>query len=214
VIWYFNGFTSARRFQIMTFPNETDHLILVTGPARSGKSEWAEYLVAGLGQQAGEPITYIATAQTDPEDSEWQARILRHQQRRPPNWQTLHVPIHLATAIQTTAGCLLVDSLGTWLANLLEQDEASWNQTCQDLLQSLTTTQARVVLVAEETGWGVVPAYPIGRLFRDRLGQLTRQIGSLAQAVYLVTGGHVLNLSQLGRVLPAAGAVPSSGDSE
>lgn len=189
----------------MTFPNETDRLILVTGPARSGKSEWAEYLVDWLAQQSGKPITYIATAQMDPEDAEWQARILRHQQRRPADWQTLHVPVNLATTIRAAAGCLLVDSLGTWLANLLEQDEEIWSQTRQDLLQSLAETQAKVVLVAEETGWGIVPAYPMGRLFRDRLGQLTRQLGSLAQPVYLVTGGHVLNLSQLGMVLPASG---------
>lgn len=194
----------------MTFPNETDHLILVTGPARSGKSEWAEQVVDWLGQQTGGPVTYIATAQIDPTDQDWQARILRHQQRRPADWQTLHVPIQLAAAIRSTAGCLLIDSLGTWLANLLEQDEAIWTQTSQDLLQSFSETEARVVLVAEETGWGVVPAYPIGRLFRDRLGQLTRQVGSQAQTVYLVTGGHVLNLSQLGRVLPPPKAVPSS----
>ncbi len=188
----------------MTFPNETDRLILVTGPARSGKSEWAEYLVDWVAQQSGKPITYIATAQMDPADAEWQARILRHQQRRPADWQTLHVPVELAVTIRAAADCLLVDSLGTWLANLLEQDEELWSQTRQDLLQSLAETQAKVVLVAEETGWGIVPAYPVGRLFRDRLGQLTRQIGSLAQPVYLVTGGHVLNLSQLGMVLPAS----------
>ncbi|MFM7423418.1 MAG: bifunctional adenosylcobinamide kinase/adenosylcobinamide-phosphate guanylyltransferase [Elainella sp.] len=192
----------------MTFPNETDRLILVTGPARSGKSEWAEQVVDWLGQQTGEPITYIATAQIDPADSEWQTRILRHQQRRPPDWQTQHVPIQLAVAIRSMTGCLLVDSLGTWLANLLEQDENSWTQTSQDLLHSFSETEARVVLVAEETGWGLVPAYPAGRLFRDRLGQLTRQIGGLAQPVYLVTGGHVLNLSQLGRVLPNSRSVP------
>jgi adenosylcobinamide kinase/adenosylcobinamide-phosphate guanylyltransferase len=52
--------------------------------------------------------------------------------------------------------------------------------------------------VGEETGWGVVPAYPLGRTFRDRLGGLIRRLGSVADTVYLVTGGHALNLSQLG----------------
>ena len=53
-------------------------------------------------------------------------------------------------------------------------------------------------LVAEETGWGVVPSYPTGRLFRDRLGTLTRQIGAIAHATYLVTAGYALNLTDLG----------------
>ncbi|MCC5625437.1 bifunctional adenosylcobinamide kinase/adenosylcobinamide-phosphate guanylyltransferase, partial [Nostoc sp. CHAB 5715] len=58
---------------------------------------------------------------------------------------------------------------------------------------------------AEEVGWGVVPAYPLGRAFRDRLGSLVRQLGVLSDTVYLVTGGHVLNLSILGYPLPIRG---------
>lgn len=177
-------------------------LILITGPARSGKSEWAETLAA----QSGKTVLYVATAQSNPKDAEWQSRILKHQQRRPADWQTLMVPTELAAAIDTAPAsvCLLVDSLGTWLANLLEQDEAAWEQTSQSLLKSLEQAAGHIILVAEETGWGVVPAYPIGRLFRDRLGQLVRQIGAMADSVYLVTGGYVLNLSQLGTPLPVS----------
>ena len=58
-----------------------------------------------------------------------------------------------------------------------------------------------MILVGEETGWGVVPAYPLGRLFRERLGYLSRQVGNLADTTYLVTGGHVINLSVLGEPL-------------
>jgi adenosylcobinamide kinase / adenosylcobinamide-phosphate guanylyltransferase len=63
---------------------------------------------------------------------------------------------------------------------------------------------ADMIFVGEETGWGVVPAYPIGRTFRDRLGSLVRKLGAISHAVYLVTGGHVLNLSVLGSPLPAS----------
>ena len=179
------------------------HLILVTGPARSGKSEWAETLA----EQSGKPVFYVATAQIDPADREWQTRIEHHRQRRPVTWQTLTVPIALTETIQTTPpnSCLLVDSLGTWLANLLEHDDATWNQTLETLLDSLHHASSDIIFVAEETGWGVVPAYPTGRLFRDRLGTLTRYIGAIAHPVYLVTGGHVLNLSKLGVPLHKAG---------
>jgi adenosylcobinamide kinase/adenosylcobinamide-phosphate guanylyltransferase len=178
-----------------------ERLILVTGPARSGKSEWAETLAIA----SGKLVVYTATAQIDPSDLEWQARITQHQRRRPASWKLLEVPIDLAKTIrEAIAGeCLLVDSLGTWVANLLAVDRDAWENTVQELLASLLQASAETILVAEETGWGVVPAYESGRLFRDRLGSLVRQVGAIANPVYLVTGGHVLNLSQLGSPLPS-----------
>ncbi|HEY9738151.1 MAG TPA: bifunctional adenosylcobinamide kinase/adenosylcobinamide-phosphate guanylyltransferase, partial [Trichocoleus sp.] len=114
------------------------------------------------------------------------------------------VPAELAQAIRRAEAqtCLLVDSLGTWLANLLDQDEPTWEQTCADLVASLGETQSQVIFVAEEVGWGVVPAYPIGRLFCDRMGQLTRLIGARAHQVYLVSAGYALDLRQFGERVP------------
>lgn len=176
-------------------------LSLVTGPARSGKSEWAEYLA----QQTGQSVIYIATGQSNSSDLEWQRRIEQHRQRRPQAWQTLEVPVDLPTtlsALSTPDHCLLVDSLGTWVANCLEQDETCWQQTLESFLNSLKRLTGSVIFVAEETGWGVVPAYPLGRTFRDRLGTVVRRLGGVANAVYLVTGGYVLNLKALGSPLP------------
>jgi adenosylcobinamide kinase/adenosylcobinamide-phosphate guanylyltransferase len=178
----------------------TDRIILVTGPSRSGKSEWAETLA----MQTGKRVIYVATAKTDPDDVEWLSRIERHQRRRPESWTTLVVPVELAAMIRDyseSSCCLLVDSLGTWVTNFLDQDSTLWQRTVQDVMDTLEKTSGTVIFVAEEAGWGVVPAYPIGRLFRDRLGNLVRQIGIIANPVYLVTGGHVLNLSTLGSPL-------------
>lgn len=109
-----------------------------------------------------------------------------------------------AIAQHNQTHCLLIDSLGTWLANLIEQDEQPWQKAQSQLLDSLRSTSANVVLVAEETGWGVVPAYELGRRFRDRLGTLSRLVGTLATDVYLVTSGYAINLTQLGQpVLPS-----------
>ncbi|MBE9037937.1 bifunctional adenosylcobinamide kinase/adenosylcobinamide-phosphate guanylyltransferase [aff. Roholtiella sp. LEGE 12411] len=175
-------------------------VILVTGPARSGKSEWAETLA----MQSGKVVVYIATANDNPDDQEWHKRIQKHQNRRPQNWVTLSVPIELSATLADAKPntCLLVDSLGTWVANFLEQDDLSWENVVAELLETVQLVAADMLFVAEETGWGVVPAYPIGRTFRDRLGSLVRQLGLLSEAVYLVTGGHVLNLSVLGSPLP------------
>ncbi|MDF5731927.1 MAG: bifunctional adenosylcobinamide kinase/adenosylcobinamide-phosphate guanylyltransferase, partial [Rhizonema sp. PD38] len=97
--------------------------------------------------------------------------------------------------------CLLVDSLGTWVANLLEQDEVRWQDTVREFLETVQLIAAYTIFVAEETGWGVVPEYPLGRTFRDRLGSLVRQLSAVSKDVYLVTGGHALNLSILGSPL-------------
>ncbi|ARV61029.1 bifunctional adenosylcobinamide kinase/adenosylcobinamide-phosphate guanylyltransferase [Nostocales cyanobacterium HT-58-2] len=176
-------------------------VILVTGPARSGKSEWAEILA----MQSQKAVIYVATAVENPDDEEWQQRIQQHKQRRSQDWMTLEVPFELSAALAEVKPniCLLVDSLGTWVANLLEQDELAWQNIVQEFLQTVQLVAADMIFVAEETGWGIVPAYPSGRTFRDRLGDLVRQLGSICQEVYLVTGGHVLNLSVLGSPLPS-----------
>ncbi|MGB6013088.1 MAG: bifunctional adenosylcobinamide kinase/adenosylcobinamide-phosphate guanylyltransferase [Nodosilinea sp.] len=170
---------------------------LVTGPARSGKSEWAEALAV----ESGKAVIYVATSSVDPADFDWQKRVELHRDRRPAHWQLQEVPIALPAAIHsaTEQDCLLIDSLGTWLANLLDQDDTTWQQTVQALIASLQQTPSTVILVSEETGWGVVPAYPIGRLFRDRLGSLTRRVGTVAGAVYLVVAGYAVDVKALGR---------------
>jgi adenosylcobinamide kinase / adenosylcobinamide-phosphate guanylyltransferase len=180
-------------------------VILVTGPARSGKSEWAE----ALAMQSGKAVVYIATATENPADTEWQQRIQQHQKRRPPDWLTLCIPTELSATLADAKPdtCLLVDSLGTWVANLLEENADSWENILREFLETVQLVAADMIFVAEETGWGVVPAYPLGRQFRDRLGSVVRQLGAICEIVYLVTGGHVLNLSALGSPLPPVGEV-------
>nr|WP_035992608.1 bifunctional adenosylcobinamide kinase/adenosylcobinamide-phosphate guanylyltransferase [Leptolyngbya sp. KIOST-1] len=175
-------------------------IALVTGPARSGKSEWAEALAEALAAQFGQSVTYIATSTDDPADLDWQKRVALHRDRRPAHWQLREVPIALSEVIlaATAQDCLLIDSLGTWLANLLEQDNATWRATVEALIESLRQSPSRVILVSEETGWGVVPAYPVGRLFRDRLGYLTRRVGTVAGAVYVVIAGYAVDVKALG----------------
>lgn len=181
----------------MSMPDR--QLILVTGAARSGKSEWAEHLA----HQSPKQVTYVATAQVDPEDLEWQGRIARHQARRPAQWRVAIAPTDLCKIIATGSAqdCFLIDSLGTWLANHLEQSAEEWHHTQQDLILTLQQSISDVIVVAEEVGWGVVPAYPLGRQFRDRLGELVRALATIAHPVYLIAAGHVLNLSQLGTPL-------------
>jgi len=175
-------------------------IILVTGAASSGKSEWAEFLA----MESEKAVTYVATAQVDETDVEWVAKIAKHRCRRPQHWQTLVAQTDLTAAISTatSADCLLVDSLGTWIANLIDLSQKDWQKTVERFLKTLPEVSGEIILVAEETGWGVVPAYQIGRIFRDRAGSLSRQIGAIADTVYLVTGGHALDLKKFGTPIP------------
>lgn len=174
-------------------------IILVTGPARSGKSEWAEQLAA----ESEQTVMYVATSQEHPDDVEWQARIQQHQARRPESWITNHCPEDLASIFQAAPAstCLLVDSLGTWVANHLDRSDLEWQQLCLDTENSLSQSLAQVIFVAEETGWGVIPAYPLGRKFRDRLGTLTRQVALMSDETYLVCAGIAINLKQIGQII-------------
>ncbi|MFM7887398.1 MAG: bifunctional adenosylcobinamide kinase/adenosylcobinamide-phosphate guanylyltransferase [Pseudanabaena sp.] len=176
-------------------------ITLVTGATRSGKSEWAEHLA----KRSQKSVIYIATATRYPDDAEWEARLQKHSDRRPESWQTLEVPIEIAKSlleIQNDSTYVLVDSLGTWLANLLEESEQSWAKVENELLESIQASTVDLTFVSEEVGWGIVPAYKLGRTFRDRLGGLSRKIGAIADVVYLVTGGYAVNLSQIGQRLP------------
>lgn len=59
--------------------------VLVLGGARSGKSRYAEELLADARR-----VRYVATgAVPDGADDEWAARVAEHRRRRPPHWQTV-----------------------------------------------------------------------------------------------------------------------------
>lgn len=171
-------------------------VILITGGANSGKSEWGESLAI----QSQKPVIYIATARKNETDEEWRQKILVHQQRRPKHWENLEIPLFLADSIEQIKEdkCLLIDSLGTWVANWLEKDELLWQEQVNKFRSSLQNSICQIIIVAEETGWGVVPAYELGRLFRSRLGKLTRLMGIDANTVYLTVGGYAVDISQIG----------------
>ncbi len=179
----------------------TRMITLVTGATRSGKSEWAEHLA----RRSQENVIYIATATRYQDDAEWEARLQKHSDRRPEDWQVLEVPIELAQTIlelaSNSSNYILVDSLGTWLANLLEESEESWIKIENELLEAIKVCKVDITFVSEEVGWGIVPEYKLGRMFRDRLGGLSRKIGAISDAVYLVTGGYAVNLTQIGERL-------------
>ena len=176
-----------------------DGLVLVSGPSRGGKSRWAEHLVS---QHC--PVSYVATSASRPDDSGWQQRIRLHRERRPADWEVIESGANLSLALNTIPSdhTVLVDALGAFTAWHLEASPHDWVQLEADLIKSLQERQRPVVLVIEETGWGVVPATAIGGRFRDRQGRLAQQLEAIASASWLVVQGRALDLHALGSAVP------------
>ena len=178
---------------------QTSSLILVSGPARSGKSRWAEHLL-----HHHPVVTYIATAATRPDDPDWQKRVEVHQQRRPDHWSVAECGAELVNVIDNLAPgqSVLIDALGGFVAHHLDLNASEWEHLCERLIASIRSSHCTFVLVIEETGWGVVPPTRIGGLFRDRLGSLAQALDRVANAAWLVLQGRALDLHALGQVVP------------
>jgi adenosylcobinamide kinase/adenosylcobinamide-phosphate guanylyltransferase len=90
-----------------------------------------------------------------------------------------------------------VDCLTVFVANLLEAaeaDPASLERHIVSFLDALRTVPVSVVLVSNEVGSGVVPPYPLGRKYRDVLGELNQRVAAIADKVVLLVAGLPLAL--------------------
>jgi adenosylcobinamide kinase / adenosylcobinamide-phosphate guanylyltransferase len=172
--------------------------VLVLGGARSGKSERAELRLSG------EPdVTYVAAGGQWEQDPEWVARVAVHRARRPAWWRTAETT-ELAGVLAAGRGALLIDGIGAWLAAVLDECGAwagsdGWAERLAgrtaELVGAWRQTGAYVVAVSDETGLGVVPATPAGRLFRDELGRLNQRLAAESDEAELVVAGRILPLA-------------------
>ncbi len=161
-------------------------ITLFLGGARSGKSELAERYA----RRRGGPVTYLATGEAS--DPDMAARIAKHRSRRPAHWSTVECGAELVAALGDARGTVLVDALGTWLAQL-EDFEVEAETFCRMLRGRPEPT----ILVSDEVGMGVHPATARGRDFRDALGALNREVSAVADEVFLVVAGRTLALASV-----------------
>ncbi len=161
---------------------------LVLGGARSGKSTYAEGLLAH-----GRAL-YLATGQAF--DDEMADRIRLHRDRRGPHWQTLEEPLDLAGALDRVLDPerpVLVDCLTLWISNLMhaERDvEAETGRLCE----VLAAPRGPVVLVSNEVGLGLVPDNRLARAFRDHQGRVNQRVAQTCSRVVFVAAGLPLFL--------------------
>ena len=168
--------------------------ILVLGGARSGKSAFAQAAAEEAAREAGgRTPRLIATGQAF--DAEMAERIARHQAERGESWATVEAPLALpgAVAALPVDAVAVVDCLTLWLSNLMlaEQDVEA---AAGELVQAVAACPARLWLVSNEVGLGIVPETPLGRRFRDEAGRLHQRLAQVADEVYFIAAGLPLRL--------------------
>ena len=186
---------------------------LVLGGIRSGKSAFAEALVADAAS-----VRYVATAAGGEDDPEWRARIEAHQRRRPQSWSTEETggdPARLAAVLAEAKpdDTLLIDDLGGWVTTLL--DPANQPQDDVALVTALAAAveacAGRVVLVSPEVGLSLVPATPVGRAFADALGTTNQALAAVCDRVALVVAGQSTWIKTRPAAAPAPTVVTPAG---
>lgn len=175
------------------------NLVLITGGAKSGKSEFAE----NLARASRQATIYLATMPQIAADAELAEKIKRHKQRRPAEWKTIEVEWELAKTIeelpQGKAFCLL-DCLSLFVSNLLNLaeigklagqglEEAVLKQCRAVLAQMSRREDITFLVVTNEVGQGIVPDNALARKYRDLLGEVNKEFARQADTVWLCCVG-------------------------
>jgi len=174
-------------------------LILITGGARSGKSDYAQMRAEEL------PGEHFFLATCPVVDQEMDDRIKRHQQDRQNGmWQTIEEEINIPLILKglPPGSVCLADCLTLWVNNLMYQAELAKNEFSENamrshttlLLNSAATYKGILICVSNEVGMGVVPDNPIARKYRDCVGRCNQLIAAAADEVILVSCGLPLFL--------------------
>jgi adenosylcobinamide kinase / adenosylcobinamide-phosphate guanylyltransferase len=175
-------------------------LTLILGGARSGKSSFAQKRAA---ERAG-AVLYVATATAG--DEEMAARIAAHRAERPAQWRTLEASTQVGDAIRAAAGqpeVILIDCL-TLLANNVigalpetaaaDVAEAALAAEVEQMLAAYRASTAEWIVVSNEVGLGLVPPYPLGRIYRDALGRANQRLAVEADEVLFMVAGLPLTV--------------------
>lgn len=165
--------------------------VLVLGGARSGKTGFAERLAL----RSGTRPAYLATAEAL--DGEMAERVASHQRSRQGRFATIEEPIELSGAIITASknhDVILIDCLTLWITNLLMAGEDVAGLVDELVATLGDVTQARVVLVSNEVGLGIVPDNALARNFRDLAGATHQRLAEICTDVYFVAAGLALTM--------------------
>ncbi|MGU3502858.1 bifunctional adenosylcobinamide kinase/adenosylcobinamide-phosphate guanylyltransferase [Mycobacterium sp. C31M] len=164
---------------------------LILGGIRSGKSQYAEALLADA-----PAVRYLATGPVPEGQDSWTARVDAHRSRRASHWATVE-SADAATQLRTDrVTATLVDDIGGWLTAAMDR-RGAWagapvGPDADELCAAVGEYTGPLVLVSPEVGLTVVSATPAGRLFTDELGTLNQRLAALCDRVVLVIAGQPL----------------------
>ncbi len=146
----------------------------------------------------------MATAQAF--DDEMRARIAAHRAARPAGWRTLEAPRWPPRRWPRPPkgrAVVLLDCL-TLLANnaILPMGDEPPEQAAEEavarevaaLLAAYEAGDASWIVVSNEVGLGLVPAYPLGRIYRDALGRANQRLAAAADHVLFMVAGLPLTV--------------------
>jgi len=174
-----------------------EKLTFILGGARSGKSAYAQKLA----EDSGRLVIFLATAQAF--DDEMTARIQKHRTDRPPEWTTLEIPQDIAGYLRehpVATEIYLLECI-TLLTNnlfmqfvendLVEEEKAkqALKNEIADLLAYIRKHNEEWLVISNEVGMGLVPAYQMGRVYRDLLGWANQQLAREADRVIFMVAG-------------------------
>lgn len=173
---------------------------IVTGGARSGKSEFAESLIKG-------DAIYIATAENF--DDEMDLRIKKHVKRRKEssiNWRTVEC-LKKFDGLSGDEKYVLFDSLGVFISNIMfsktadDLSDESIEETILEVRKELEhlfdwarENDKELVIVTDEVGMSIIPESKVARVYRDLIGTINKEVAVKCDRAYLVCMGIEVRL--------------------
>lgn len=166
------------------------YIHLITGGERSGKSTYAESEALRLSKS---PV-YLATARIW--DEEFRQRILRHQERRGPEWTNIEEDIR-PSKHDFTGRVVLIDCITLWATNYffdMQQDVDQALEALKKEFDTLVQQDATFIFVTNELGMGGMSESRTQRLFTQLQGWMNQYVAARADRVTLMVSGLPLTV--------------------
>lgn len=159
-------------------------IILITGGQRSGKSQYAERLALTLSPA---PV-YVATAHVW--DEEFRQRVIKHQERRGPEWGNIEEEKFLSRH-DLTGRVAVIDCITLWCTNFFFelQDVDKALAALKAEFDRFTAQDATFIFVTNEIGSGGVSENAVQRKFTDLQGWMNQYVAKCADEVVLMVSG-------------------------
>ena len=166
------------------------YIHLITGGERSGKSTYAESEALRLSES---PV-YLATARVW--DEEFRQRILRHQERRGPEWTNIEEDIR-PSKHDFTGRVVLIDCITLWATNYffdMQQDVDQALEALKKEFDTLVQQDATFIFVTNELGMGGMSESRTQHLFTQLQGWMNQHVAARADRVTLMVSGLPLTV--------------------